>query len=213
MKDYTLNKDSKKKFIKDIKFTGENNETMTVIFADGTQFPDVEVTDENIEKIRQYQEVQARRGVQHLSTFKLKSAVSIIGSLGISGVTYAMADYFGQLGTNFGYGMGGVVGIAGSAVALTLLYYYFKYDGISDELEKVQYRDEHRATLNSYLQYPNSLSGVRHRKYFEACARDGLDPYSVISMDGYDKRDLEKIVENITREKQYQFQYRGSHTK
>ena len=124
-----------------------------------------------------------------------------------------MANHFAQFGSDFGNGMCGIVGISGSIVGLTLLYYYFKNARISDELEKVQYRDEHRATLDSFLQHPNSLSGVRHREYFEACARDGLDPYSVISMDGYDQRDLEQIVENIERERRYQFQYRGRHTK
>ena len=73
------------------------------------------------------------------------------------------------------------------------------------ELKKIDYRNKNLNELKNYKKYENSLNGLSLAKknYF----KNSKNPFSIIEIDNYNKKDLEIIMSNIEREKNYKFEY------
>ena len=69
------------------------------------------------------------------------------------------------------------------------------------EIEKIQYRDEHFDTLVTYPEYNNSLRGLSSKSHFENYRNKPENAFDYIYLDKYSKEDLEKIVRNIHQER------------
>lgn len=69
------------------------------------------------------------------------------------------------------------------------------------EIEKIQYRDEHFDTLVTYPEYNNSLRGLSSKSHFENYRNKPEKAFDFIYLDKFSKEDLEKIVRNIHQEK------------
>jgi len=210
MKDYTIDEKGKSNYV--VNFTRGKNNTYTIYFADGSVFENVEVNDENLRKLKMVQEQQAKRGVENLSVFrnrKTKSGVmtgaSAIGSA-VAATAVTMIPAVGELlqGQNplvVGAGIG-VITILGAIPAYTK----FRRDKAAvKELEKIKYRDEHREDLDAYGSYANALSGLNPD--LRAKIKRSKEPFSIIHIDSFSAEDLEKIISNIEREKQFDFIY------
>ena len=80
-------------------------------------------------------------------------------------------------------------------------------------IEKLKYRNDHRDELDNALAYENAFVGLSPRKadFFSKELENGLDPYTVLNIDAYTENDLKTIVDNIEREKTYQFTYAQHH--
>ena len=69
------------------------------------------------------------------------------------------------------------------------------------EIEKIQYRDEHFDALVTYPEYDNSLRGLSSKSHFESYRNKPENAFDYIYLDKYSKKDLEKIVRNIHQER------------
>ena len=69
------------------------------------------------------------------------------------------------------------------------------------EIEKIQYRDEHFDVLVTYPEYDNSLRGLSSKSHFENYRNKPENAFDFIYLDKYSKEDLEKIVRNIHQER------------
>ena len=71
------------------------------------------------------------------------------------------------------------------------------------EIEKIQYRDEHFDVLVTYPEYNNSLRGVSSKSHFLNFKnkKNPENAFDYIYLDKYSKEDLEKIVRNIHQER------------
>ncbi len=209
MKDYSLNEKEQQDFILNV--YQQDNNTYTIVFADGRVFENVEVCDENFEKLTVAQEEQAKRGIQNIDHFRkvaTKSGImtGFVGALLAAGSVgiYSMPIMQSQDPIILASSLG-MITILGTIPAFAKL----KEDcDRVHELEKLQYRDRHLDTLSSYSEYPNALSGLSREKksmmgYFE-------DPFHIMNMDSFSEEDLRTIVSNIKKEKAYQFVYRKS---
>lgn len=205
MKDYSTDQKSKKKYILD--YFLADDKTITVIFADGTRFFGIENTDENLAIIEATLEKQARRGLSHLDTFKRKYNWTCAGMVAASAAAIGASFYASSA---LDASTGASIAITGAAFLSAYIPTYIRarraFEKVT-ELEKIKYRDEHRDELDSYMEHPNSLSGVPNRQYFDYCARNDIDPFSVLSIDSFTQDDLEAIVENVERENNYGFSY------
>ena len=67
MKNYIVDKKGEEKFIREVKKC--SNGTLTLKFADGKVFKNVTACDENINKIIETQEAQAKEGMMNYKTF------------------------------------------------------------------------------------------------------------------------------------------------
>ena len=73
------------------------------------------------------------------------------------------------------------------------------------ELNKLKYLQTHKKTLSKYNDYYNALGGLSNKKreYFEELE----EPFLMVDIDDYSEEDLHSILENINREKEFQFTY------
>lgn len=210
MKEYIIAEEEKKKYITN--FKRDRNGSISVQFADGRIFEDVEYCPENIEKIVRVQEEQVKRGIDHYRVFKnrmnlsrIKTAISFAGTLGLSiGATMIPAvseavDSTHPLVVCLGIG---ALTVLGTIPAYAKLYRDIQ---VVDELDKLKYRDAHKSELDSMNDYYNSLAGIERSK--KNWMRRSNNPFSVVNVDKYDIEDLEKIVENISNEKSLGFTY------
>ena len=71
------------------------------------------------------------------------------------------------------------------------------------EIEKIQYRDDHFDVLVTYPEYNNSLRGVSSKSHFLNFKnkKNPENAFAYIYLDKYSKEDLEKIVRNIHQER------------
>lgn len=203
MKEYIIDENERKQYITN--FTREKNGTLSVEFADGRVFNNIEYSDENIEKIITIQEEQARRGIDHykvfkrrLNTSKIKTAAAFVGTLGASiGATFIPAvsqavESNHPLVVCLGIG---AVTVLGTIPAYAKLYRDSK---VVEELDKIKYRDTHRKELATIRDHENSLAGLdQHRTGWMKRVED---PFSIANIDRYDIEDLETIVDNINVE-------------
>lgn len=211
MKDYTIDDEGKSRYV--LKFKrGKTNNIYNIYFADGSVFENVQANEENLRKLEDMQEQQAKRGVENLSLFrhrKTKSGImtglSAIGSAAAA-TAMTMVPAIGELlrGQNaLAVGAGiGVITILGTIPA------YSKFKRSKEkvvELEKIKYRNEHREDLDNYEEYVNALSGLDTD--LKARIKRARDPFSIIYIDSFSEDDLKKIVSNIEREKEFDFIY------
>lgn len=204
MKDYTLEQEEKSQYIIDyeIKET-DKKESIVVMFADGTYLKNIEFCPENIKKIEEIQEQQAKKGIESLPVFKKKSGR-------IASMSFITGTIIGTVGSFCISPEDLMIQIAGVG-AITLFtmspfaYKFAKNKEKIRELEKLKYRDEHQETLDSLKKYHNSLNGLSKRSIKRIQTEE--NPFSILHVDDYKKEDLEKIVSNIEKEKKYPFTY------
>ena len=96
MKDFRLDRKADPKYILDVKpqeeirTTADNQtettETLSIVFADGRVFNNVEYSEENIKKIVAQQEKQAKAGVDNMNVFeKRRTTAGIMTTASIVG--------------------------------------------------------------------------------------------------------------------------------
>lgn len=207
MRDFSKNKEERDNYV--LKVFQMDDDTYTVVFADGRVFEGIKVCDQNFEKLNQLQEEQAEKGVENIDFFKkrvTKSGIitAFVGAFMVAGsLAVASEPYLQSQDPIF------LASSLGMIVILGVLPPFAKL--VEDkrcvrELEKYQFRDLHRKELNDVFDYSNSLSGIDKKKKDKMMDLD--EPFSMIYMDSYDLDDLEMIISNIEREKNFQFIYK-----
>lgn len=225
MKDFRLDRKADPKYILDVKTSkdkiqteegAKSQETLSVRFADGRVFKNIHYSEENISKIIDQQEKQAKAGVENISVFEkrktnagIMTGASIIGGPVIGAVATAVA---GASANPLAFAIG--TGVVTLAAAIPSLYSLFKNGAKVKELNKIKYRDEHKEELRAYPLYQNALVGLstKTRNWFELMDQEGHDPFCITEIDSYTQSDLEQIMENMDTEKQYQFTYAPKRT-
>ena len=220
MKYYRLDRKADPKYILDVITSKDTirtedgkkvQETLSVKFADGRVFKNVNYDEENIAKIIAQQEKQAKDGISYINDFeKRKTKAGVMTGASIVGgpvIGVAAATMAGSSANPVAFAIG--TGIITLAAAIPSLYSLFKNGAKVKELNKIKYRDEHREKLRAYPLYENALVGLsaRKRNWFEAMSKEGNDPFCITEIDSYSQNDLELIMENMDTEKQYQFVY------
>ena len=211
MKDYSIG-ESKKNFILKIE-VDENNGSFTVVFADGSKFTDIELNEENIRKVIAIQELQAKDGVANKSVFVgkktkagfltgLSAAAVLAGSAAVSSVPFVADAIAGQNPVVVAAGIGTIT-ILGSIPAAIKLYRESKK---VEELEKLEYLAKNRTKLEEYRNYHNVLAGLSRKaaSHFDTSE----NPYCILDIDSYEKKDLEQMMENINKEESFAFTYK-----
>lgn len=212
MKDYSLDKEQSKHYIKDFRTVKtENGDEYEIIFADGTVFKNVQANEENLKKIERIQEAQAKKGVENKETFisrRTKTGVLTGLSAVAAGVAgYGLTTLASTMGfvdpTAITFAIGtGVITILGSIPAFSKL---MQNHAKVKELEKIEYRDTHTEQLENIEAYANSLVGVPSK--VAILIEEEQNPFSILNIDSFSQEDLETIIDNMEREKQTGLQY------
>lgn len=208
MKDYSLNERERKSFITDVYH--KEDDTYMIVFADGRVFDNIEVCDENFNKIVEIQEEQARRGIENMHLFQKRVSKTgfITALVGTALISTGIIGYFetpimqtqDPILVTTSYGLIAIMGIVPCLAKL-------KKDGDKiTELKKLLYRNVHKRELDQYRDYPNALSGIDRQK--RKNMENFEDPFNILNMDSFTEEDLRMIVSNIHREKGYQFVYK-----
>lgn len=211
MKDYRI--DKKGDYITTISSNtlSDGTETFDVKFADGRIFKNVLCNKNNLQKIVEQQDKQAEEGIELLPVLKKKltSQGIIAGCTGIlSGISGC--EIVHSIQTDESIVIPLTVGILTITALMLEIIPTIKNKLAIKELEKIQYKEENRHDLRAYIYYPNSLVGVNEKtKAILIDAKNHkLDPFYTINIDCFSKKDMEKIVENIKTERNYQFTYK-----
>ena len=211
MKDYSIG-ENKKNYILSIDENTANG-TFDVIFADGSKFCDVEANDENFAKIIQIQERQAKEGIANKSVFVgrrakagvltfLSAAAMLAGTTAATNIPMVSNLLSGQDPVVVAAGIGTIT-ILGTIPAVAKL---FRESEKVAELEKLEYLAKHRQKLESYRSYHNVLKGLNKKAF--AHFKKSADPYCILDIDEYEKKDLEQMIENIEKEDAFAFTYK-----
>ena len=216
MKDYSLCKQGNSDYIVDI-FV-DSNDTYTVVFADGRRFRNIEVTKENLEKVKKAQEEQAKRGLSNLGIFKSRKTKSgfatFMSGIGAGALAYG-ATYIPTIqeaiSTQNPVLIAAGIGTVAVLGAIPCFTRFVKNKGIVQELEKIKYRNQHRKDLDRFREYPNSLAGINGNT--RAVLLSEKDPFSIINVDDFTEEDLKQIISNIHSEEGYQFTYSKKQSK
>ena len=212
MKDYSLDKEQSKHYIKDFRTVKtETGDAYEIIFADGTVFKNVQANEANLQKIEKIQEEQAKKGVENKETFisrRTKTGVLTGLSAVAAGVAgYGLTTLASTMGlvdpTALTFAIGtGVITILGSIPAFSKL---MQNHAKVKELEKIEYRDTHTEQLENIEAYANSLVGVPSK--VARLIEEEQNPFSILNIDSFSQEDLETIIDNMEREKQTGLQY------
>ena len=212
MKDYSLDKEQSKHYIKDFRTVKtETGDAYEIIFADGTVFKNVQANEANLQKIETIQEEQAKKGVENKETFisrRTKTGVLTGLSAVAAGVAgYGLTTLASTMGfvdpTAITFAIGtGVITILGSIPAFSKL---MQNHAKVKELEKIEYRDTHTEQLENIEAYANSLVGVPSK--VARLIEEEQNPFSILNIDSFSQEDLETIIDNMEREKQTGLQY------
>ena len=211
MKDYSIG-NNKKKYILRID-EDQINGTFTVVFADGTRLTDVDMNEANIAKVIATQEKQAKTALNNKAVFVgrrtkagFMSAVSagtlLAGTTAISNIPVVEQALAGQNPIVVAAGIG-MITILGSIPAFAKL---FRESEKVAELEKLEYLEENSEKLRNYRNYHNALGGLNRRA--AAHFSESEDPYCILDIDEYEKKDLEIMMENIEKEESFGFTYK-----
>lgn len=212
MKDYTLKESEKSQYI--IDFWREQDGTLSVKFADGKIFSKIAYSAENLKKIEEAQEKQARKGIIHYDRFNTErknSKVSTILAGSVTGVMYALgaSSMFVPAIQSMDLGVAGPIALGvGTVTAIgTILsaHKLKKNTGKVRELDKIKYRDAHIDELQSARGYNNAFTGLNTKaaKYYKKEAH----PYSILNIDKFTQDELETIVQNMATEDATGFDY------
>ena len=232
MKDYTTKTEEKKDYILDfeevtegkrkpliVKKTTEESETTqaeevrtyNIYFADGKKFGKVVASDENLRRIEAIQEKQAAAGVKNKKIFetrKTKSGIMTIVSAAVStGVGVALTSAATGIGladpTGLTFAIGtGVITILGTIPAFAK---FMKERATVKELEKIEYRNGHQQMLGQIQNYDNALVDVSGEVV--SLIEEEKNPFSILNIDRFSKKDLETIIENIERQNKTGLEY------
>lgn len=212
MKDYSLDKEQAKHYIKDFRTVkAEGGDEYEIIFADGTVFKQVQANEENLKKIERIQEEQAKSGVANKDVFisrRTKTGILtglsavVAGTVGYGLTTLvAGAGFVDPTALTLAIGTG-VITVLGSIPAFSKLV---KNCGKVKELEKIEYRDAHQQELSNIDNYANSLSGVSSK--VTRLIEEEENPFSILNIDSFTQEDLETIIDNMEREEKTGLQY------
>ena len=210
MRDFTTNKNERKEYITDVKKVRKTkgSESYEVTFADGKKFSNLSFVENNLEKIVNAQEEQARKGIQNKEIFKNKERkyrLSTITGTIISGLV--LSEPIGNMIHNQPVNqLSLAVGTVALGATCMFLIKFLSNKGKVLELNKIEYRNNNIEDLKSIHKYENSLTGlsILSKRFFEK----SKDPFSIIEIDNYSQKDLESIMSNIEREKIYKFDYK-----
>ncbi len=207
MKDYSTNDQEKLNYITNFKKV-KNSSGMTTYeatFADGKKFKNICCDEENLKKIVEVQESQAEAGIKNTKIFmnkKKKNGILTLAGIVISGMLFDLSQR-SQLDNYSTYLLA-----AGTITFGTTLYEFMKYlknSGKVMELRKIKYRNDNLDELSKVNEYENALVGLSNNK--KKNIKKSKDPFSIIEINKYTKKDLMTIMSNIEREKTYKFSY------
>ncbi len=209
MKDYTLNKEDKKTYIKNIEKVKSTSgvSSYKITYADGRVFKNIACNEENLKKIIDTQEKQAQEGIKNIQVYEKKAkgfkyltlAGVIIGTTASIIDGNATSSMMGTIITSVGYICMGS--------GLISFINFLEEKGKIAELKKISYRDKNQGDLENFKSYNNSLAGINRTK--RKLLEHQKDPFSIININNYSQDDLETIISNIEREKKYNFEYNG----
>ncbi len=209
MKDYSMNEAEKNNYIIDVRRVVNENgeEEFQVVFADGEVFSGIEANEENLQKVEEQMQKQAHTGMARLSSFvkrksKAVGAMILGGAATVASTIMFTTDFMNTAPTEV---LPTAIGVIGVFSLIKGGEVYLKTAPKVKELRKIKYLDNHRKTLQDYNDYPNALEGLSNKRidYFEEIE----EPFLMVDLDDYTQEDLQTIMKNINREKEFQFTY------
>lgn len=213
MKDFTVNKSEKEKYIKDVrkvkKLSGQ--ECYEITYADGRKFKNIMCHEDNLAKIESAQEEQASKAFANQDVFKNKAKKYKFSTLtGVVATSIVGATPLGMVinGTIINNNSQMLPLSVGTIFAGATVFSFFKYlsnKGKIAQLEKIDYINKNKDELSALKNYENALTGLSRVKkdYFKNTKK----PFSILEIEKYSKKDLEIIISNIKREEKYHFEY------
>lgn len=195
----------------------EKPTSFNVHLANGTILKGQEYTEENLKKLKAKQEKQAKEGVENAPKFRLRRTFAGIAnglSLAatsapiLSKIFVQSVEQASQIENepNKIFIAAGVIGLFG---AITTALSLKKDVPIVRELNKLEYRDAHRETLDSIEKYYNSLANLPEERAEEIrrIRANGEDPFGADRIDSFTTSEMESIVNCVEAEKNLGFTY------
>ncbi len=214
MRKYVLGRDGKQaksEFITEVVDMGDG--TLDVHFADGSVYHRVSYNENNLKKIKDIMETQASRGVENYSSFSIKTKVSKCMSFVVPLVVFSgtMSTITDQELESDPIVVATKVGLVTVLSAIPMGIKFIKDKRTSDELKKIDYCNSNKEQLSKFRDYENSLVGlskeVQSMLLHPSFNFDG-DPFSILNVDNFSIKDLEKIMQNIEKERKLGFEYK-----
>ena len=209
MRDYRLKKDDKKYVLSYKKDEEDGN--LLVKFADdggkSTYFEGVPATSFNIKNLDIKMQSQIEEAIKNKHKFILNKNVSLITS-GLAFTSSVAASYYFFNKENLS---AAVLLCAGIPIFIYCLKDYIKENKKVKELKKAECIEINKEKLDNINKYPNALAGVNEetKEFISSYEK----PFKVNNLDKIDQEDIDKIIANIEREEEFNFNYEKENPK
>ena len=212
MRDYRVDKNDQEKYIDYY----EDDGSISIHFADGSIYENVDSTSENIAKLEKLLNEQANEALNNYDDIRknknhLKVATYIWTILSGCGSYFALNQLFindDRCKLIAGCGAG-TVALTTSIISYLKLVRGNELDLL--ELDKIRYLKRNYAELSTYKNCANSLVGLSDgvKKFFET----NSNPFSLNNINNYSLNDLEIIMENLKFQDKVGLSYKKVHKK
>lgn len=213
MRDFTVKKNEKEKYIKNVRKVGRLNgtECYEITYADGRKFSNIRCCEENLRKIEKTQEKQVAKAFANKTVFENKTHKykfsSITGAI-LTAIASSTPISMIINGTTINADTSALPLTVGTIFAGATLISFLKFlsnKGKVAQLDKIDYINKNKDELKSLNNYENSLVGLpKYKRYY---FKNSKKPFSILEIENYSKKDLETIMSNIKREQTYNFEY------
>lgn len=205
MKVLTRNKDNLSTYITDATIAGDEK-SIVVSFGDKSKIRNVKFVPENIARISEIMENQVSESLDNYGYFNRRRLFYGTGSAVCGAVSLGIIPVLNSV-----YGIGNddlraltIAGIGVVTTAVMLKNAIVNGKKVS-EIDKFRMRESLRDELDGIANYATALNGVRSSVVDLIENTDA--PFDAINSDSYTTKDLEKISENIEREKVLKLTY------
>ena len=192
----TRKKEEKANYIEEV----IEDDTLTVRFADGTEYSDYDNTSENMEVFNETMEQQVEEGIKNIGTFKSLLGIDI--AVSAASATAGLATVFasGAIETAPEEVKIGAIITSGIVAIGTAIRANINARKVK-EIKKFQKRNEMADTLANLEVYPHALVGLRSGVV--SLVGSTQTPFAAINSELYTIKDLEQIERNVERDKVY----------
>lgn len=174
-----------------------------ITYADGKSYT-VHLDEQALSRLEDVMDRQANQGLQKLSKYlnKEKDLKTIAGVCGIVGAAASLScESSIKMLLNYPIPFTILAGTVSLVCMIPAGIKLVKNNSKIRELKKIDYCKENKEILEQYQNYSTALDGVDLKTRDKIKVRS--NPFSILNIDDFTKKDLEKIVDNIEREKVY----------
>lgn len=192
---YNKIKEDKSTYILDVK-QNEGENTLTVVFGDNKCHTDVENTEENIKIFEEQMEKQMDDALKRKPVYILQTLLATASTIATAtGAVTTLSGFEPVQNAAANENLTGAAFVLG--FGCSVIWAIREHSRLS-ELSTVSYRNKNAEKIKNIKLYSHALDSSSKR--IKRLISENQNPFGILNIDKYNKKDLKKIMTEISRE-------------